>query len=126
VLRGDLGFQRNQGTNSAVLRAIVRGRLEFGPPRFGKAAAYRPFSDILPGRCFGWGACPPPAGKDLHRATQTGPLQWSRLVDADLRRDQGKSQQARELLAQIYGWFTKGFDTLDLKEAKAPLDDSVA
>jgi hypothetical protein len=47
-------------------------------------------------------------------------------VDADLRRDQGKSQQARELLAQIYGWFTKGFDTLDLKEAKALLDDSVA
>jgi hypothetical protein len=38
---------------------------------------------------------------------------------ARLWRDQGKSQQARELLAPVYGWFTEGFDTLDLKEAKA-------
>jgi hypothetical protein len=36
---------------------------------------------------------------------------------------QGKPQQARELLAPVYGWFTEGFDTLDLKEAKALLDD---
>ena len=42
---------------------------------------------------------------------------------ARLWRDQGKSQQARELLAPIYGWFTEGFDTLDLKEAKALLDE---
>jgi predicted ATPase len=40
---------------------------------------------------------------------------------AQLWRDQGKRQQARELLAPIYGWFTEGFDTLDLKEAKALL-----
>jgi class 3 adenylate cyclase/predicted ATPase len=40
---------------------------------------------------------------------------------ARLWRDQGKAQQARELLAPIYGWFTEGFDTLDLKEAKALL-----
>jgi predicted ATPase/malonyl CoA-acyl carrier protein transacylase len=38
-------------------------------------------------------------------------------------RDQGKVQQARELLAPVYGWFTEGFDTLDLKEAKALLDE---
>jgi predicted ATPase len=42
---------------------------------------------------------------------------------ARLWRDQGKSQQARELLAPVYGWFTEGFDTLDLKEAKALLDE---
>jgi len=41
---------------------------------------------------------------------------------ARLWRDQGKVQQARELLAPVYGWFTEGFDTLDLKEAKASLD----
>ena len=35
---------------------------------------------------------------------------------------QGKVQQARELLAPVYGWFTEGFDTRDLKEAKALLD----
>ncbi len=42
---------------------------------------------------------------------------------ARLWRDQGKTQQARELLAPVYGWFTEGFDTLDLKEAKALLGD---
>jgi predicted ATPase len=41
---------------------------------------------------------------------------------ARLWRDQGKAQQARELLAPVYGWFTEGFDTLDLKEAKALLE----
>ena len=34
-----------------------------------------------------------------------------------------KPQQARDLLAPVYGWFTEGFDTLDLKEAKILLDD---
>ena len=38
---------------------------------------------------------------------------------ARLRRNQGKRDEARELLAPVYGWFTEGFDTLDLKEAKA-------
>jgi predicted ATPase len=42
---------------------------------------------------------------------------------ARLLLDQGKPQQARELLAPIYGWFTEGFDTLDLKQAKALLDE---
>ena len=37
-------------------------------------------------------------------------------------RDQGKHQQARDLLAPVYGWFTEGFDTLDVKQAKALLD----
>ena len=42
---------------------------------------------------------------------------------ARLWRDQGQVRQARELLAPVYGWFTEGFDTLDLKEAKALLDE---
>jgi len=42
---------------------------------------------------------------------------------ARLWRDQGKTQQARELLAPVYGWFSEGFDTLDLKEAKALLNE---
>ena len=41
---------------------------------------------------------------------------------ARLRRDQGKRDEARDLLAPVYGWFTEGFDTLDLKEAKALLE----
>jgi predicted ATPase len=42
---------------------------------------------------------------------------------ARLWRDQGKVQQGRELLAPVYGWFTEGFDTRDLKEAKALLEE---
>jgi class 3 adenylate cyclase/predicted ATPase len=45
---------------------------------------------------------------------------------ARLWRDQGKVQQARELLAPVYGWFTEGFDTRDLKEAKGLLEELVA
>ena len=45
---------------------------------------------------------------------------------ARLWRDQGKVQQARELLAPVYGWFTEGFDTRDLKEAKALLEELAA
>src|SRR6516225_11227117 len=40
---------------------------------------------------------------------------------ARLWRDQGKRDKARDLLAPVYGWFTEGFATRDLKEAKALL-----
>jgi hypothetical protein len=40
-----------------------------------------------------------------------------------LSHDQGKLQQAREPLAPVYGWFTEGFDTRDLREAKALLEE---
>jgi predicted ATPase len=42
---------------------------------------------------------------------------------ARLRRDQGRRAEAHALLAPVYGWFTEGFDTADLKEAKALLDE---
>jgi predicted ATPase len=45
---------------------------------------------------------------------------------ARLWRDQGKLQQARELLAPVYGWFTEGFDTRDLKDAKVLLQELAA
>ena len=38
-------------------------------------------------------------------------------------RDQGKHQQARDILAPVYGWFTEGFDTQDLIDAKALLEE---
>src|SRR5262249_61978620 len=40
-----------------------------------------------------------------------------------LWQQQGRRQEAHELLAEIYGWFTEGFDTKDLQEAKALLDE---
>ena len=42
---------------------------------------------------------------------------------ARLWRDQGKRAKAHDLLAPVYGWFTEGFDTADLKDAKALLDE---
>ena len=45
---------------------------------------------------------------------------------ARLWQDQGKRETARELLAPVYGWFTEGFDTRDLKEAKALLNELTA
>jgi hypothetical protein len=39
---------------------------------------------------------------------------------------QGKRDEARALLAPVYGWFKEGFDTLDLKEAKGLLDELAA
>jgi predicted ATPase len=42
---------------------------------------------------------------------------------ARLWRDQGKRDEARDLLAPVYGWFTERFDTRDLKEAKVMVDE---
>jgi predicted ATPase len=36
---------------------------------------------------------------------------------------QGKKEEARQMLAEVYGWFTEGFDTVDLREAKALLEE---
>jgi predicted ATPase len=67
---------------------------------------------------------------DLKSAIETaqaqsakGPELRAAVSLARLWRDQGKVRQARELLAPVYGWFTEGFDTRDLKEAKALLDE---
>jgi class 3 adenylate cyclase/tetratricopeptide (TPR) repeat protein len=68
-------------------------------------------------------------GTSLEWARQQQAKSWelrAAISLARLWRDQGKAQQARELLAPVYGWFTEGFDTCDLKEAKALLDQLVA
>src|SRR5262249_14425086 len=63
----------------------------------------------------------------LRTALQSGEEEAvSFLSRARLWRDQGKPQQARELLAPVYRWFTEGFDTRDLKEAKALLEELAA
>jgi predicted ATPase len=77
-----------------------------GEPDAGKAEAYfeRALSVAREQRAKSW---------ELRAATSMARL-W---------RDQGKRDAARDLLAPVYGWFTEGFDTLDLKEAKALLDE---
>jgi predicted ATPase len=66
----------------------------------------------------------------LHRALGTAQRQGARFWElraansmARLWCDQGERARARDLLAPIYGWFTEGFDTRDLKEARALLDE---
>jgi TolB-like protein/class 3 adenylate cyclase/predicted ATPase len=69
------------------------------------------------------------AGELYHRALAIAREQEAKLWElraavslARLRCDQGRPAEARDLLAPVYGWFTEGFDTADLKEAKALLD----
>ena len=76
------------------------------------------------------GALPEEAVASFQRAVEVAHEQGAKSLElraamslARLWRDQGKVQQARELLAPIYGWFTEGFDTRDLKDAKALLDE---
>ena len=57
-------------------------------------------------------------GWDRHACELRAAMSMARLW-----RDQGKQDEARELLAPVYGWFTEGFDTRDLKEAKALLNE---
>jgi class 3 adenylate cyclase/predicted ATPase len=71
------------------------------------------------------------AAEELYRkaltiAKEQGGKWWELRASTSLARlwrDQGKRTEARELLAPIYGWFTEGFDTPDLKEAKALLEE---
>ena len=72
---------------------------------------------------------PNQAEASFREAIHVASIQHAKLLElraamsmARLWRDQGKVQQARELLAPVYGWFTEGFDTRDLKEAKALLE----
>ena len=70
------------------------------------------------------------AEQAYHQSIAVATQQSSRLEElrastnlARLWRDRGKRNDARDLLAPVYGWFTEGFDTLDLKEAKKLLDE---
>jgi predicted ATPase len=64
--------------------------------------------------------------RSLEVARQQQAKSWELRAAMSLARvwrSQGKPQQARELLAPVYGWFTEGFDTRDLKEAKELLEE---
>jgi predicted ATPase len=94
---------------------VLRSRV--ASPRCGAAAAPR-----YPGRAT--------SGSKLRRALETAGRQqaksWELRAATSLARlwgERGRQTEARELLAPVYGWFTEGFDTLDLKEAKALLDE---
>ena len=61
---------------------------------------------------------------DVARRQQAKSLELRAATSlARLWQQQGKRSEARELLAPVYGWFTEGFDTADLQEAKALLEE---
>jgi predicted ATPase len=67
----------------------------------------------------------------FHKAIEVAQKQQARSLElravmslARLWQTQGKTTEARQILAEVYGWFTEGFDTRDLKEAKALLEEA--
>ena len=72
----------------------------------------------------------PAAEASFHKAITVARQQSAKLYElraatslARLWRDQGKRDEARDLLAPVYGWFTEGFNTPVLQEAKSLLDE---
>jgi predicted ATPase len=66
----------------------------------------------------------------FHKAIEVSRHQQAKSLElratislARLWQQQGKQKEAHEMLAEIYGWFTEGFDTKDLQEAKALLEE---
>jgi hypothetical protein len=98
---------------------VDRGRRKHLP----SDAGLLPFSGARPGRGKG--------GKraGFHRAIEIARRQSAKSLElrattslARLLNEQGRQDEARRMLGEIYGWFTEGFDTADLKDAKALLD----
>ena len=99
--------------------------IETSDERFYEAELQRLRGEVL--NAVGDGAA---AEQNYHQALATAKRQSAKTLElraatslARLWCDQGKRDEARDLLAPVYGWFTEGFDTLDLKEAKTLLDE---
>jgi predicted ATPase len=99
--------------------------LETTDERFEEAMVYRVRGDLLNAA-----GDQEAAEQNYHRALAVAASQSSKAFElrsatslARLWRDQGKQAEARDLLAPIYGWFTEGFDTPVLQEAKNLLDE---
>ncbi len=119
-----------QGNTDAALTALEAAVVHFesrGSDALWEPEVHRLMGDFLLRRN--------PSARDLAEASYLRAIERARSQEAkswELRaatslarlwRDQGKPAEARALLAPIYGWFTEGFDTADLIEAKALLDE---
>jgi predicted ATPase len=121
-------LQKQENTDEALtaLEAAVAHFARRGSDAIWEPEVHRLIGDLLlrrnpsaPGRAEAsyWRA--------IERARSQEAKSWELRAATSLARlwrDQGKPAEARDLLAPIYGWFTEGFDTADLKEAKALLD----
>ena len=131
-------------TMSAILMQLAEGHAKLGRPdegvkclaeaaqlvettdeRFAEAELHRLQGDLL--NVAGDGAS---AERSYHQALAIAKRQSAKLWElraatslASLWRDQGKRAEAHDLLAPVYSWFTEGFDTPVLQDAKALLDE---
>jgi predicted ATPase len=103
--------------------------MEKNDERFWEAELYRLRGDLLLQDPDSRLAAPSPA-ECYQEAIEIARRQGARSLElraamslSRLWQQEGKRDQARQLLAEIYGWFTEGFDTADLKEARARLDE---
>jgi predicted ATPase len=104
-----------------------RARIERTGERLDEAELYRVKGELLYARD---GASSSEGESCLRKAIEVARRQESRWWElraatslARLLRDSGRRDEARAMLAYIYGWFTEGFDTSDLKNAKALLEE---
>ncbi|MGH9842543.1 MAG: protein kinase domain-containing protein [Blastocatellia bacterium] len=109
----------------AALEA-VRAQVEQKDERCWEAEVWRLRGELL----LLDGAAAAEAEQCFHQAIETARRQSAKSLElravislARLWQQQGKRAEARQMLAEIYGWFTEGFDTADLKEAKVLLDE---
>jgi predicted ATPase len=102
--------------------------------RMYEAELYRLKGELTLQRCNVQGATPKEAEAEaeacFHKAIEIATRQSAKSLElravmslAKLWQRQGKPREAHEMLAEIYGWFTEGFDTKDLQEAKALLEE---
>jgi predicted ATPase len=120
---------QDAGESAEALRLLetALGMAERTDERWFAAELYRLRGQCLIAQQQGAGAA---AEACFQHAIETAQEQQARLWElraatslARLWADQGKRAQAHDLLAPVYGWFTEGFDTADLKDAKALLDE---
>ena len=109
----------------AVL-ADVQALIEESEERYWEAELHRLRGELL----LMQGAPLSEVEQCFHRAIEIARRQQAKSLElraamslSRLWRQQGKRAEARDMLAEIYGWFTEGFDTADLREAKALLDE---
>ena len=96
---------------------------------WGLAEAHRIKGELLLARGEAEAAVEPCFETAIGIARRQGARSWelrAAISFARFRQSQGRAADAKEQLAPVYGWFTEGFDTRDLKEAKALLEESAA
>ena len=119
---GQVG-QPDEGLHALAEALAVLDTTERAGLRGGAVSAPGGLAAAAGGPGCGAGGSLFPAGP-RRRPPASRPSRWELRAAMSLARlwqQQGKRAEARELLAPIYGWFTEGFDTADLQEAKALL-----